>query len=79
MAKIFNLMATKSIELVLQLILQQNWQKAENREAHQKANAEEWNQKHLSRKRTIFEVNLVGVMGSMVLLICWRVVPAYRD
>ena len=23
-------------------------------------------------------MNLVGVMGSMVLLICWRVVPAYR-
>ena len=39
----FHLMAAKSIELVLQLILQQNWQKAENREAHQKANAEEWN------------------------------------
>ena len=72
-------MATKSIELVLQLILQQNRQKAENREAHQKANAEEWNWIHLSRQRTIFEVNLVGVMGSMVLLICWRVVPAYRD
>jgi len=33
------LMAAKSIKLVLQLILQQNRQKAENRKAHQKANA----------------------------------------
>ena len=37
--KYFHLMAAKSIELVLQLILQQNWQKAENRKAHQKADA----------------------------------------
>ena len=39
----FHLMAAKSIKLVLQLILQQNRQKAENREAHKKANAEERN------------------------------------
>ena len=73
-------MAAKSIKLVLQLILQKNRQKAENGKANQKADAKQRNKKYFSLQScTAFEVNLVGVIGSMVLLICWRVVPAYRD
>ena len=36
-------MATKSIKLVLQLVLQQNWQEAENRKADEETNAEKKN------------------------------------
>ena len=39
----FHLMATKKIKLVLQLILQQNRQKAENSKAHQKADTKKGN------------------------------------
>ena len=73
-----HLMAAKSIKFVLQLVLQQNRQKAENRKAHQEANAKQKELEIFSLLRKHFRVNLVGVMGSMVLLICWRVVPAYR-
>ena len=41
-------MAAKSIKLVLQLILQQNRQKAENRKAHQKADAKQSRIRNLS-------------------------------
>ena len=70
-------MATKSIELVFQLILQQNRKKAENCKTDQKADTKKkQNWKYFSSSSTSFKVNLVGVIGSMVLLICWRVVPA---
>ena len=67
-------MAAKSIKLVLQLVLKQDWQEAENRKADKETNTKE--KKNQFRDSGIQELYLVGVMGSIVLLICWRVVPA---
>ena len=53
----FYLMAAKSIKLVLQLILQQNRQKAENRKSHQKADAEQ------NRIRNLFLAEFQGEPG----------------
>ena len=68
-------MAVKSIKLVLQLVLKQDWQEAKNRKADKETNTGEKKNKFRDSARRQ-ELYLVGVMGSIVLLICWRVVPA---
>ena len=69
-------MAAKSIKFVLQLVLKQDGQEAENRKADKETNAEEKKIQFRGSGKARQELYLVGVIGSIVLLICWRVVPA---